>query len=244
MHNTHTLYLPESVVSKRCFFSDSTTLIAWEPPCSVLISMIEGTLLSRRRLVIPNKTHLPRDGGHYIEPRLVNMDGTEPKWSAELEVALFHSMHGHKPVGKFINFVILPTAQTHNSERSEVPTRVLGLHFNFKNVALCHQSTAGEPIVLHQICSQLASVQSPAMLHLDLLCIKYCTPLSPAVPLWPTLISLSLVVDNWPTTWICQTDNLAKIGLIHCVEHGLHVALFLHANPTLPGTGNWKDKGS
>ena len=31
------------------------------------------------------------------------MDSTaEPKWSAELEVALFHSMHGHKPVGKFI----------------------------------------------------------------------------------------------------------------------------------------------
>ena len=22
------------------------------------------------------------------------------KWSAELEVALFHSMHGHKPVGE------------------------------------------------------------------------------------------------------------------------------------------------
>ena len=27
---------------------------------------------------------------------------TELKWSAELEVALFHSMHGHKPVGEFI----------------------------------------------------------------------------------------------------------------------------------------------
>ena len=24
----------------------------------------------------------------------------EVKWSAELEVALFHSMHGHKPVGE------------------------------------------------------------------------------------------------------------------------------------------------
>ena len=54
--------------------------------------------------MVPSKTHLPRDGGHYIEPRRVNMDGTEPKWSAELEVALFHSMHGHKPVGKFIYY--------------------------------------------------------------------------------------------------------------------------------------------
>lgn len=27
---------------------------------------------------------------------------SEVKWSAELEVALFHSMHGHKPVGKYI----------------------------------------------------------------------------------------------------------------------------------------------
>lgn len=27
---------------------------------------------------------------------------SEVKWSAELEVALFHSMHGHKPVGKCV----------------------------------------------------------------------------------------------------------------------------------------------
>ena len=127
--------------------------------------MTEGTLLSRR-LVIPNKTHLPRDGGHYIEPRLVNMDGTEPKWSAELEVALFHSMHGHKPVGKFISFVILPTAQAHNSERSQIPARVWPDCTLISKMSL--SSTAGEPFVLHQICNQLASVQGPAMLHLDL----------------------------------------------------------------------------
>ena len=26
----------------------------------------------------------------------------EVKWNAELEVALFHSMHGHKPVGEYV----------------------------------------------------------------------------------------------------------------------------------------------
>ena len=30
-----------------------------------------------------------------------SVSGEELKWTAELEVALFHSMHGHKPVGEF-----------------------------------------------------------------------------------------------------------------------------------------------
>ena len=30
----------------------------------------------------------------------------EVKWNAELEVALFHSMHGHKPVGEYV-FLLL-----------------------------------------------------------------------------------------------------------------------------------------
>lgn len=28
------------------------------------------------------------------------------KWNAELEVALFHSMHGHKPVGEYVIFFV------------------------------------------------------------------------------------------------------------------------------------------
>ena len=28
------------------------------------------------------------------------------KWNAELEVALFHSMHGHKPVGEYVTLFV------------------------------------------------------------------------------------------------------------------------------------------
>ena len=30
----------------------------------------------------------------------------EVKWNAELEVALFHSMHGHKPVGEYVTVFV------------------------------------------------------------------------------------------------------------------------------------------
>ena len=30
----------------------------------------------------------------------------EVKWNAELEVALFHSMHGHKPVGEYVTVLL------------------------------------------------------------------------------------------------------------------------------------------
>ena len=38
------------------------------------------------------------------------------KWNAELEVALFHSMHGHKPVGEYVTLFVARECRVHISK--------------------------------------------------------------------------------------------------------------------------------
>ena len=116
-----------------------------------------------------------------------------------------------------------------NSERSEVPTRVLfalaWLPTFFKNVALSHQSTTVQTTqfsfsVLHQIANLLPSIIRPCNAPFgstDSTPLKNCAPpLNPVLRCHrcgPHFTTTGIVVDNQPTPWICQTDNIAKIRL-------------------------------
>ena len=139
----------------------------------------------------------------------------------------------------------------HNSERSKVPTVPLGSyctcmasHFPPKIILSAirvPQASCFSFSILDQIANLLLSVQGPAwFILLQWTCWFYpiekmCASLKSRTllsPLWPPFITTWTRVDNWPTLWTCQTDNLTK-NWTYCAGVLLH-PIFILASPVVP----------